>query len=217
MLRNRAVVLLAALAVLLVGCSRQPQGTESGGSTSTDASSAPRQRRRARFARSAEGALDRIADHSARSLRRADHACQGCERRAGRRDGLGCQRRRQAPTRFICAPMRAGPTATASSRRTSLPGCAGWSTLPRPRNTRRSSRQSPMPPTSSRATKPPDALGVSAPDDATVVIQLNAPAPYRAWAAFASEHLPRASPDAGRACRAVLASPASWCRTAPSC
>ncbi len=40
---------------------------------------------------------------------------------------------------------------------------------------------------------------------ATVIIQLSAPAPYVPGSAFASEYLPRASPDPGRACRGFLA------------
>ena len=65
--------------------------------------------------------------------------------------------------------------------------------------------------------KPPDSLGVTAPDDATVVIQLSRARAVSARPARASEHVPRSSPHAGRARRTRSPSPASWCRTARSC
>ena len=68
-----------------------------------------------------------------------------------------------------------------------------------------------------RGRKPPDTLGVSAPDDATVVIQLNAPAPYVPGLLSHPEHLSRASADARRACRDALAARRRWCPTARSC
>ena len=54
------------------------------------------------------------------------------------------------PTRSICAPRRAGPTAIPSSQRISSLACGGWSIPQPPRNTRRSSTSSSTRPTSSR-------------------------------------------------------------------
>ena len=68
-----------------------------------------------------------------------------------------------------------------------------------------------------RGRKPPQTLGVSAPDDATVVMRLAAPAPYLPGAAVASEHLSGASRRRLRATATASRARASWCRTAPSC
>ena len=65
--------------------------------------------------------------------------------------------------------------------------------------------------------KPPDTLGVTAPDDATVVVDLAAPAPYLPALLSHTRAPARCIARRSRSIRTRSRSPASWSRTAPSC